>query len=88
LLALLMAAVLGLFPQTGPAQSRKPRTSKPATLKPMNYPKVRAAIASLEAARSEFEQTDKDFGGHRKEAIEALDNALKKLRLALQFEKY
>jgi hypothetical protein len=88
LLILLIGAAFGTFPQTGLAQSKKTRTSKSAAVKPVSFPKIRAAIASLEAARAELAKTDKDMGGHKKDALEALDNALKKLRLALQFEKY
>lgn len=53
-----------------------------------SHPKIREAIAALEAARSEFEQSSGNFGGHKAEAIEAINNTLKRLRLALQFDKY
>jgi len=33
-------------------------------------------------------QVSSDFGGHKKDAVESIDNALKEMRLALQFEKY
>lgn len=70
------------------AQGRKPRPARPATLRTLNYPKTRAAIASLEAAKAELENSNKDFGGHKQEAVNAINDALKRLRLALQFEKY
>jgi hypothetical protein len=63
-----------------PAKSKRARTD--------NHPKMREAIAALEAAKSELEQASGDFGGHKAEAIEAVNNALKRLRLALQFDKY
>ncbi|HST50782.1 MAG TPA: hypothetical protein VLJ61_02140 [Pyrinomonadaceae bacterium] len=53
-----------------------------------NHPKIREAIVALEAAKAELEQSGGDFGGHKADAIEAVNNALKRLRLALQFEKY
>jgi hypothetical protein len=62
------------------AVQRKPRAE--------SHPKIRQAIAALEAAKAELEQSSGDFGGHKAEAIEAVNNALKRLRLALQFEKY
>jgi hypothetical protein len=62
------------------AVQRKPRAE--------SHPKIRQAIAALEAAKAELEQSGGDFGGHKTEAIEAVNNALKRLRLALQFEKY
>ena len=70
------------------AQGKKTRPSRPATTRTMSYPKIRAAIASLEAAKAELENSNKDFGGHKQEAINAINDALKRLRLALQFEKY
>jgi hypothetical protein len=63
-----------------PAKSKRTRTD--------NHPKIREAIASLEAAKAELEQASGDFGGHKAEAIEAVNNALKRLRLALQFDRY
>jgi len=42
----------------------------------------------LEAARAELERADGDFGGHKKDAVDSIDRALKQMRLALQFEKY
>ena len=63
-----------------PARQRRARAD--------NHPKIREAIAALEAAKVELEQSTGDFGGHKADAIEAVNNALKRLRLALQFEKY
>ena len=69
------------------AQNRKTKTTRP-TARSLNYPKIRAAISSLEAARAELQRTDGDFGGHKKDTIDSIDKALKEMRLALQFEKY
>ena len=88
----LLLAVLALTAAAGSgtvlAQGKKPRPDKPAPVRTLNYPKTRAAIASLEAARAELVNSNKDFGGHKQEAIEAINDAVKRLRLALQFEKY
>jgi hypothetical protein len=65
---------------TPPAGQRRARAE--------NHPKIREAIAALEAAKGELEKSTGDFGGHKAEAIEAVNNALKRLRLALQFDKY
>jgi alpha/beta superfamily hydrolase len=51
------------------------------------HPAIRAAIRSLEKAKVELQHADHDFGGHRVEAIGAIDNALSQLRLALQYDK-
>ena len=84
--AISLAAVLTL-PATSVAQKKrtKPRA---ATAQKSDYPKIRAAIASLEAAKAELVNSNKDFGGHKQDAIDAINDALKRMRLALQFEKY
>jgi hypothetical protein len=78
---------VSLFAPAALAQN-KPTTPARARRTAVSHPKMREAIASLEAAKTELEQTSGDFGGHKAEAIEAVNNALKRLRLALQFEKY
>ena len=51
------------------------------------HPQIRTAIRSLERARGEMQRAAHDFGGHRVEAIKACDEALKQLRLALNYDK-
>lgn len=77
---LFVPAVLAQNKPTQQARTRKTKSD--------NHPKIREAIAALEAAKAELEQAMGDFGGHKMDAIEAVTNALKRLRLALQFEKY
>jgi O-acetylhomoserine/O-acetylserine sulfhydrylase-like pyridoxal-dependent enzyme len=48
---------------------------------------VRAAIRALERARNHMEHAAHDFGGHRKEAMAATDEAIKQLRIALQYDR-
>ena len=60
----------------------------PGTAGTQRHPKMHAAIGALQAAKVELEHADNDFGGHKKDALDSVDNALKQLRLALQFEKY
>ena len=88
LLALLISANAALANRPARPQRSKRPAARPGKVKAESHPKIRAAIASLEAAKAELEHSDKDFGGHKKDAIEAVNNALKHLRLALQFEKY
>jgi len=76
------------FPTAGIAQNQKTRTTKVAITHSASYPKLRLAISSLESAKAELQRADGDFGGHKKDALESIDNALKQMRLALQFEKY
>jgi hypothetical protein len=51
------------------------------------HPHIRAAIHELEEAKNELQHADHDFGGHRAEAVEAVENALRQLRQALQYDK-
>ena len=67
-----------------------PALMAPQVLKgsrPEEHPHIRAAIQELREARHELETAAHDFGGHRKEAIEAIDNAIKQLQQALQYDK-
>lgn len=57
----------------------------PAVIEP--HPHIRASILELQSARKELQTAAHDFGGHRVEAIRAIDGALKQLRLAQQFDK-
>ena len=59
-----------------------------ASVRRERHPKMHGAIGALEAAKAELEHADGDFGGHKKDAIESVDNALKQLRLALKFKRY
>ena len=56
----------------------------PATIEP--HPHIRAAVVELEAARKELKTAAHDFGGHRVAAMNAIDNAIKQLRLAQQYD--
>lgn len=51
------------------------------------HPHIRGALRELREARHELETAAHDFGGHRKEAIEAIDNAIKQLQEALEYDK-
>ncbi len=51
------------------------------------HPEIRRAIGALERARDYMQHAAHDFGGHRAEALEDCDRAIRQLRLALQFDK-
>ena len=51
------------------------------------HPHIRAALRELREARHELETAAHDFGGHRKEAIEAVDNAIRQLQKALEYDR-
>jgi hypothetical protein len=54
---------------------------------PEHHPKIHQAIDALQAARDDLEHAAHDFGGHRVDAIKAIDEALRQLRMALRFDK-
>ena len=51
------------------------------------HPKIRQAIRALEQAKDDLQHADHDFGGHRVDAIKECDEAIKQLKLALQYDK-
>jgi len=57
----------------------------PATIEP--HPHIRGAVVELQAARQELKTAAHDFGGHRVEAMKAIDEAIRQLRLAEKFDK-
>ncbi len=63
-----------------PAPAYKP-------LPPEPHPAIRAAIEALEKAKYDLQHAAHDFGGHRAEALEAVDNAIKQLHAALEYDK-
>jgi transcription elongation GreA/GreB family factor len=68
-----------------------PTPPPPQVLKgarPEQHPHIRAAIKELREARHELETAAHDFGGHRKEAIAATDQAIKQLQQALEYDTF
>lgn len=51
------------------------------------HPHIRKALAELKEARKELKEADHDFGGHRVEALKAIDHAIKQLDKALEYDK-
>lgn len=51
------------------------------------HPAIRNAIKALERAKYDLEHADHDFGGHRAEALESVNNAIRQLNQALQYDK-
>lgn len=51
------------------------------------HPEIRAAIRSLERAKAALEHASHDFGGHRADALKSVDESIKQLRLAMQYDK-
>jgi hypothetical protein len=71
---------------TAPAASALP-AAPAATPAAEPHPEIREALASLRRAKEHMEHAAHDFGGHRVEAIEATNQAIKQLELCLKFDK-
>ena len=69
------AAVPAATPQPAPAALPEP------------HPEIREAIASLRRAKDHLEHAAHDFGGHRVEAIKAIDESLHQLQDCLKYDK-
>ena len=52
-----------------------------------HHPHIHAALKELRDARSELKEADHDFGGHRAEALKAVDEAITQLEVAAKFDK-
>jgi len=53
-----------------------PLTSSPASAEEHRWHKIHEACEALHAAREEIEHTGHDWGGQKREALEAIDRAL------------
>ena len=49
------------------------------------HPRIAKAIKALEDAIRYMRNAPHDFGGHKQEAIEASENAIRQLKLALEY---
>jgi len=82
----LLLAGAGLLPVGGDALVPAAQAQEKKEKKE-RHPHIRAAIRELREAKEELKEAAHDFGGHRKEALEAVDVAIKQLELALKFDK-
>src|SRR5262249_29069894 len=85
---MLMMGLLTMMPAGSMAQETA-SPSQPAAHKKggEHHSKIRHAIKALQAAKDDLEDASHDFGGHRAEALEAVNNAIKQLQEALQYDK-
>ncbi|HEY2646458.1 MAG TPA: hypothetical protein VGI34_05770 [Candidatus Acidoferrales bacterium] len=51
------------------------------------HPEIREAMESLRRAKDHLEHAAHDFGGHRVEAIKAIDESIRQLQDCLKFDK-
>jgi hypothetical protein len=93
----ILALALCLSVTTTPASPKMPAAAAnpaaaplpaaaPAAL-PEPHPEIREAIASLRMAKNHLEHAAHDFGGHRVEAIKAIDESLHQLQDCLKYDK-
>jgi hypothetical protein len=68
-----------------PTAAPQPNTTTATAAEP--HPEIREALGSLRRAKEHMEHAAHDFGGHRVEAIEATNQAIKQLELCLKFDK-
>ena len=54
---------------------------------PEPHPEIHEAMASLRRAKEHLEHAAHDFGGHREDAIHAIDAAQHQLEICLQYDK-
>jgi len=52
-----------------------------------HHPHIRHAIKELKEARKELKEAAHDFGGHREDALKAVDEAIRQLDAALNYDK-
>ncbi|MFZ0800880.1 MAG: hypothetical protein WBQ09_11130 [Terriglobales bacterium] len=49
------------------------------------HPQIRAALDALQRAKTHLQEAAHDFGGHRADAIHAIDEAQRQLEICLQY---
>jgi hypothetical protein len=50
------------------------------------HPEIRAAVEALENAKRHLQEAAHDFHGHRADAIRSVDEALRQLRVCMQYD--
>jgi len=92
----IFALALCLSVTSTPASPRTPAAAVPAATPqpaaapaalPEPHPEIREAIGSLRRAKDHLEHAAHDFGGHRVEAIKAIDESLRQLNDCLKYDK-
>jgi len=88
-----VSAALALVVVAAPSRQAHAQAAAPARQQAARreknepHPRIRAAIKELQEAKAELQAAPHDFGGHRADAVVAVDKAIEQLRLALQYDK-
>lgn len=88
--SILAAMVMALtFSTAVPASvaAPKPQPVPAATPAPEPHPEIRAALDALERAKVHLHEAKHDFGGHRVDAISAINAAERQLNICLKYDK-
>jgi hypothetical protein len=90
-LAVVALAFALALPAAAPAAPATPKPHPAAAAAPAPapepHPEIREAIASLQHAREHLDHAAHDFGGHRVDAIQAIDQAIAQLRICLKYDR-
>jgi len=89
ILAVAFSASAPAAPNTATANALPAPAPAPAPAKatPADHPEIHDAIASLRHAREHLDHAAHDFGGHKVEAIRAIDEAIHQLDICLRYDK-
>jgi hypothetical protein len=85
--ALVLAMAIPAAANGKPAATPSAKPSPAAPAPPEKHPQIREALASLRNSKEHLEHAAHDFGGHRVEAIKAIDEAIRQLEICLQYDK-
>jgi len=86
---LLVLAFPVAVPAAPPAGNPHPAAAAAAPSAPAaeRYPEIEDAIASLRNAREHLNHARHDFGGHRVDAIRAINDAIHQLQVCMEYDR-
>lgn len=87
--ALAMLTLVLTFPVTVPAAppAPQPRPAASAAAQPEPHPEIQNALEALRVAREHLDHARHDFGGHRADALHSIDEAIRQLKICMQYER-
>jgi len=82
------AIVLGFVLAFAAGNLTAPHSAVAAAAVPEEHHEIHDALDSLRNARKHIEEAKHDFGGHRQEALNATDAAIRELEICLKYDRY
>jgi len=58
----------------------------PVSIAQPRHPRIHAAMQALRDAKEELQRAAHDFGGHRADAIRAIDDAMHQLEICMKYD--